>query len=280
MRQQQLFRKGPGPALRALVFLFLSVVLLILHQHVAPFQAAEARISASIQYPFQWVVDTPFRLWQALRTGLVTRHQLERENEALRIHQTLLQWQLQQLLAIEKENIELRKLLQSSSELSPNIAVARVFSIALNPNEQRLVLDIAKLNNIYLGQPVFDAYGLMGQVIALSPPTCRVLLITDEQSAVPVENARTGLRAIAVGLGGSGELQLVHVPSVNADLRVGDYFVTSGMDQRYPAGFPVGRVTQIKSRIILTPAAQLNVSNQVLLVWPSASNNQEKHAKR
>ena len=52
---------------------------------------------------------------------------------------------------------------------------------------------------MFLGQPVLDAKGVMGQVIDVGPMTSTVLLISDAKSAVPVRNNRTGERAILVG---------------------------------------------------------------------------------
>ena len=251
--------------------------MIVLAHRVPAVYAAEKKIASWVIYPFQWTVDAPFRFGKWIRIAVTSHQQLARENEALRIHQTLLQWQLQQLLALEKENVQLRQLLQSSAELSSKVSVARVYSVALNPREQRVAIDQGEKSGVFLGQPIFDAYGLMGQIVDITPLNSHVLLITDEQSAVPVENTRNGIRAIAVGLGASGELGLIHTPEVNPDIQVGDYFVTSGLDQRYPSGYPVGKVVRLQynkvnhpqERVIVTPAAHLNQSDQVLIVWPT-----------
>ena len=64
-----------------------------------------------------------------------------------------------------------------------------------------MILNKGRNDGVYVGQPVLDAYGLMGQVIAVDSITSRVLLITDTQSAIPVLNVRNGMRSIAIGVG-------------------------------------------------------------------------------
>jgi len=139
---------------------------------------------------------------------------------------------------------------------------------------QQVILDKGSSDGIYVGQPVLDAYGVMGQVISVGHGTSRVLLISDRQSAIPVQNNRSGLRAIVRGNGYAGNLNVLYVPDT-ADFKVGDLLITSGLGQRYPANYPLGTVTEVKhapserfAKITVTPKAHINRSNQVLLVWP------------
>ena len=52
---------------------------------------------------------------------------------------------------------------------------------------------------------------------------------------------RSGLRAIAVGSGRDGSIDLPFIP-VGADIQAGDALVTSGIDGTYPAGLSVAIV--------------------------------------
>ena len=62
---------------------------------------------------------------------------------------------------------------------------------------------------------------------------------------MPVQNIRTGLRAIVFGNGKDGTLDLRFMP-INADVEVGDTLVTSGIDGTYPPGIPVAKVIKIE----------------------------------
>ena len=85
---------------------------------------------------------------------------------------------------------------------------------------------------------------------------------------------RSGLRAICVGTNGIDELRLTFVPT-NADVKVGDLVVTSGLGHRFPAGYPIGEVAMVEidhgepfARIFVKPSAQVSRVHEVLLVWP------------
>ena len=112
------------------------------------------------------------------------------------------------------------------------------------PFINQIVLDKGSRDGVHIGQPVLDANGVMGQVIQVGPLTSRVLLVNDPHSGVAVQNARNGVRAIAGGDSYSGKLRLVYV-SKTADIKVGDTFITSGLGDRYPEGYPVGNVVTV-----------------------------------
>ena len=112
----------------------------------------------------------------------------------------------------------------------------------------------------------------MGQVIATTPTTATVLLITDPDHAVPAVVARSGVRLMVYGGGRTDVLRAADVP-LSADVRVGDVLLTSGMGGRFPPGFTIGTVGALQpddSRAFLvgdlTPAAQLDRGRDVLLL--------------
>lgn len=276
-----MFNQGSGPGLRAFVFFILSLVLIILNQHVISFRVFCTHLSTTVSYPFQTMVDAPIRFLNWVNEDMTRQNHLVQENETLRVREILLESRLQKLLALERENAELRQLLQSTSKVSGRVTVARLLAVALDPNVQQVVLNKGAKDLVYQSQPVLDGFGVMGQVISIGLLTSNVLLITDKQSAVPVEDYRNGTRAVAVGEGISGKLALINVPETS-DIQEGDLFVTSGLGLCYPAGYPVGMVSSIKrvgnstvEKIFLTPLAHLNQSEQVLLAWPSKSKMME-----
>lgn len=261
--------------MRAFVFLLLSLGLMIVDHRLPSFHAAYASVSSSIAYPFEWTVDAPVRLVRWLNATVTNQQQLMDENAKLKASELLLQSKLQRLMVLQKENEELRLLLQSSLQVSGRVEVARLLAVDLNPNLLQVIVDKGTNNQVYIGQPVLDAYGVMGQVVSSGALTSKVLLITDPRSAVPVKNARNGVRAIAEGCGLSGQLELIDLP-MSGDIQVGDKFVTSGLGLRYPMGYPVGQVISVTrgpmqtyQQVILAPMAHLDQSEQVLLSWPT-----------
>ncbi len=234
-----------------------------------------------IAVPFQLLVDQPIKTLHWLTTNLKLQRQLLNDNARLQAQQLFMESKLQKLLALERENAQLRQLLQSTPQATGKTIVAQLLAVALNPVTQQVVIDRGVPDHLYLGQPVLDAYGVLGQVISIGPLTSRVLLVTDIKSSVPVQNYRTGSRAIAIGSGSSGQLHLINVPD-NSDIQEGDLYVASGMGLRFPVGYPVGVVAKSTleagdrfATIALIPSARLDKSEQVLLAWPEHATYDE-----
>ncbi len=231
-----------------------------------------------VSMPIQYLVSTPIKTAHWLGTSITNQRNLIEDNARLRAHELLLESKLQKLLALERENAQLRELLKSTTEVAGKVRVAQLLAVDLDPSLQQVVLDKGKHDHVYVGQPVIDAYGVLGQVIDVGLFTSKILLITDTKSAVPVQDYRNGVRAIAIGLGSSGKLALINVPYTN-DIKVGDLFVASGLGLRFPVGYPVGVVSSINlvpgrrfATIKLLPSAHLDQTQQVLLAWPSKAS--------
>jgi len=184
-----------------------------------------------------------------------------------------MQAQLQKLAALEAENSRLREMLASTEHMSERLSIAEIMRLDMNPYRQRIVINRGSVDKVYVGQPIIDAYGVMGQITEVGPRSAIALLITDANHSLPVEVIRNGLRTIAQGSGKDNLLELPYLTN-NADIRAGDMLVTSGLDGRFPRGYPVARVLRVESdgsdqfaRITATPIAHLDRSLEVLLVW-------------
>jgi rod shape-determining protein MreC len=249
------------------------------HRH-ANLSALRSALSVAV-YPVQYLVTMPVRLVDAAAGNLRARDALQVENEHLRTENLLLRARTQRYAALEQENRRLRELLDSSPVLGEEVVVADVIAVDSNPSSRQILINKGSRQHIYVGQPIADAQGVLGQVIQVSPYTSTALLISDARHALPVQVNRTGVRAIAVGAGESDRLLLSFVPT-NADIAPGDPVVSSGLDNRFPAGYPVGKVAEVTvvpgepfSRIVVEPSAQLGRSREVLLVWPQARTRDE-----
>ncbi len=185
----------------------------------------------------------------------------------------MLELRSQRLAALETENIELRELLSASEQVDDRVLVASVVAVDPDPFSQQIVVNKGGEDGVFIGQPVLDAYGLLGQVIDVMPFSARVLMIADPNHAIPVQVNRNGVRAIAVGTGSLTELELIYVPAT-ADIIPGDLLVSSGLGERYPRGYPVATVTAVENisgqsfaKVLAEPSAQLDRSRHLLLVF-------------
>jgi rod shape-determining protein MreC len=145
-----------------------------------------------------------------------------------------------------------------------------------------LLIDKGEKDGVFLGQPVLDARGLMGQVVEVMPYSARVLLLTDTTHSIPVQVNRNGLRAIASGTGNPERLELRHVADT-ADIKEGDLLISSGLGQRFPAGYPVATVKEVIhdtgqpfAIIRAEPTSALNRSRYVLLVFSDKRSAEQR----
>lgn len=236
-------------------------------------EAIRSAISVVI-YPIQYLVNLPVAVGEWMGESVNTREHLLEENERLRMQQLLFKAQLQKLTALQVENIRLRELLQSSKKVGENVLIAELLTIDLDPFSRQIVINKGTNDKVYLGQPVLDAEGIMGQVVHVGPFSATVMLITDPNHAIPVHVNRNGLRAIAVGNGAPDVLEIPYLPN-SADIVVGDLLTSSGLGGRFPRDYPVARITQVTinptqpyATVTAEPVALLERSREVLLVWP------------
>ena len=227
--------------------------------------------------PLYYVAELPVRALDAVYLQLTSRADLIAENEGLRAEALLTKRKLQKLAALTEQNVRLRELLNSSELVDERVLVAELIGVDPNAFTQRILINKGERDGVFLGQPVLDATGLMGQVVEVLPFSARVLLITDASHSLPVQINRNGLRAVASGTGSSEWLELRHVGDT-ADIRVNDIVVSSGLGQRFPAGYPVGRVAAVNrdssqpfADVRVEPMAQLNRSRYLLLVFSPES---------
>jgi rod shape-determining protein MreC len=257
-----------------LVLASLSLVLMTVDHRQHHLDSVRAALSVAV-YPLQWLVNLPGSTGQWFRESLSTRRDLQEENASLRTQQLVLSTQLQKLESLETENMRLRALLDSSFQVGKRpMLIAELLSVDMDPYRHQIEINKGSLDRLYEGQPLIDSQGIMGQLIHVGPFTATAMLITDPSHAIPVQINRTGLRTIALGTGSIDRLDLPHIPT-NADVRVGDLLVSSGLGGRFPPGYPVAEVTLVEqdpgntfSTVEARPRANLDRSREVLLVWP------------
>ena len=136
-----------------------------------------------------------------------------------------------------------------------------------------LVINKGYLDDVYVGQTVIDASGVVGQVTSVYATTSVVLMISDASHAIPVRVARNNVRSIAAGSGLIDQLFLKNV-TLTTDIIVGDLLISSGLGQKFPVGYPVATVTKVEhdpgrayAIIFAKPIARLKKLSSVLLVW-------------
>ncbi|MDB6096586.1 MAG: rod shape-determining protein MreC [Francisellaceae bacterium] len=268
-----IFAAEPIYGFRFIFVLVLSIALMAIDHHYHYLPSIRSNFTKII-VPIQKLSNLPGQSLANLSHYLSSYTFLQKENIRLNQQQLVLNAQLQKLMALESENIRLRALLQSSPKIKESFTSAELIQIDPDPFSHIIVLNKGKTDGVFIGQPLIDANGIMGKIIEVENDTSRAMLITDTAHALPIENLRNGMRAIAVGVGNINRLELQHVP-LTADIKEGDELVTSGLGGKYPMGLPVGTVDKVIytkgaafSKIWIKPKAHLEQSKQVLLIQP------------
>jgi len=239
------------------------------YQYLEPLRSA----LSVVVYPVHYLASLPSSMTRKVGGHFTRKETLRRRNRSLYRDSLALKVRLQRFEALEAENIRLRALLGSSLRMGARVLIAELTAVDLVPYRQQVMIDRGAASGVFIGQPVLDADAVMGQVTRVNPLSATVLLITDASHGLPVQINRNGLRTVAQGTGFINRLELSHLPK-NADVRVGDLVVTSGLGGRFPPGYPVAQVAEVRqgsgepfATVIAEPTAHLDRSREVLLVW-------------
>jgi rod shape-determining protein MreC len=269
---QTLFLRGPSVTLRMIILVILSIILMTADHRWQHLDTVRNTLSYLL-FPVEYVVDLPIRLYHWGQQNLSSHQTLLRENRDLKDMQLQSRVQLQKLDILEKENERLRQLLSATPKTPEDHLIAEIVSVDVDPYRHFIVLNKGVKDRVYKGQPIIDAHGVMGQIVYVNALTSTAMLISDVSHAIPVQIDRTGLRSVAFGAGQTDYLDLRHIPH-NADIRVGDKLISSGLGERFPRNYPVATITKIDRNtgetfidVRAEPMAQLDTSREVLLVW-------------
>jgi len=257
----------------------LALLLILLGAYTSALDPLRSRLGV-VAHSAYWMTDVPGRIGSWFEDRFTSKQTLLEENAALREELLIHKRKVQQMASIDAENVRLQQLMNASEKVNERVLVAEIFGVSPDPLAHKVIVNRGTEHGVYVGQPMLDADGLMGQVVEVSPWSSHVLLITDSTHAIPVQVNRNGGRAVAEGVGDLYQLVLRHV-SNTVDIREGDLLVSSGLGQRFPAGYPVATVEQVIhdpgqpfARVTARPMAQLNRSRHVLLVFNEAAKEQ------
>lgn len=202
-------------------------------------------------------------------------HHLERlrgENEELRERLMALSDNLGRAEEYRKEAARLRRLLDFRAAESYRFLPAELLSYPLSFRERNLVrLDRGRRDGVRPGMPVVSPRGLIGAVHTVHPYHAEVQLLASRNFAVSCRD----MRSRVLGVFKWDPRRGFHVDRVDLgeDVQVGDRFMTSGLGDRFPEGFLLGTVTELRRppgalrlEIHLAPAVPIQTLEDVFVV--------------
>jgi len=163
----------------------------------------------------------------------------------------------------------LQSLLGFKEQFIDKTLAAQVIGSSGSEQSRTVYLDKGSNDGIAQGMPVISALGVVGKVIQVLPRTSQVLLINDQTSGVGTILEQSRLQGVLKGKA-SGEIVLDKVMS-EEDVKVGERVLTSGGDQIFHKGLPVGTVGEVKRggeflQVTVKPATPLNHLEEVLVI--------------
>lgn len=169
-----------------------------------------------------------------------------------------------QLKLLTDENTELRKQLNFVKISAFKTIGADVIGKNIDPLGNTLIINRGGNDGIEINDPAMVGNGLLiGKIVKIEKDISIVRLINDNQSkiAATVVNNDHSLGLVEGGYGIS--IRLNYVPQ-NETINNGDIIVTSGLEEKIPAGLLIGTIEAIEKeayqpfqKAILTPFANL-----------------------
>jgi rod shape-determining protein MreC len=213
-----------------------------------------------------WAQDSTGNLWHNyvyLRGVRTENRQLKDQIEQLRLEQVRLNedavqaHRLQALLAFKEQYIA-------------KTVAAQVIGSSGSDSSRMLYIDKGENQGLKRDMAVITADGIVGKVLQVFPSVSQVLLINDQSSGVGTILEKSRLQGFLKGTA-TGEVVLEGVMS-DEQVAPGEQVLTSGGDQIFPKGLPVGTVTKVGAgkdlflNIQVKPAVNLGKLEEVLVV--------------
>ena len=196
-------------------------------------------------------------------------------NEQLRTQLASTELELRKARESALENERLRGLLNLKEKTGYEQINARLIARDASVWFNTVTIDQGSSSGVAINMPVVTPEGIVGRVIAVSPWTAQVMLITDEKAAagaVVGQLGESGAMGSVRGLGTSGLVEMRYVSGLQK-VEVGDYILTTGQDDIYPPGLNVGEVVEVHHgsatqthQIHIRPSARLDQLKEVAVL--------------
>lgn len=206
---------------------------------------------------------------------IVNFNSTAQENERLQERMAQLETQLKNTQDVQAENDRLRDLLGLKQQTEMPNVTARVIARDSSAWFNTVIINRGSSAGIQLNMPVVTHGGLVGRVVALSPWTAQVMLLTDEKAAAGAVVGKLGQSGAMGSIGGTGEHGLIEMRYVSGlqQVNVGDFVLTTGQDGIYPPDLNVGEIVDVKQgtatqphQILIRPGARLDQLEEVMVL--------------
>lgn len=232
-----------------------------------PFQGAFLTASS----PMEGVLSTVFEPVAAFLSDAGSINDLREENRKLRLENEDLQ---RSVVELQQATDRVREL-EEALKIPAGAATGQRLAANIVHRDASAFTDVVSIDKgtndgLRVGMVVVSSRGtLMGSVTRTLGDRSFVRLITDGKSRVAAQVLGTGADGI---IKGSANRTLAF-DLAQADIKVGDTIVTSSLTGRYPAGLPIGRVTEVGGnpqdlyrKVSVEPFVRMSTSTAVFVL--------------
>ncbi len=196
--------------------------------------------------------------------------ELEKENEYLREKNIKLSNEISNLKESKLENIRLTKLLNFKQTNELGVVSASIVNKSLIQTRNTITLNVGEADSVRVNMPVITDDGLVGRVVGTSENYSLAQILYNKDLKITVKSQRSRVDGI-LKYDGAGNLMVSNVPK-NADIIVGDIIITSEYSNTFPAGIPIGTVSEsgnldnLFKKIIIIPLVDFDVLEEVFIL--------------
>jgi rod shape-determining protein MreC len=198
-----------------------------------------------------------------LRGVRAQNQKLQEEIEQLRLQQV-------RLAEDAGQARRLQRLLGFKEQFIARTLAAQVIGSSGSDMSRVVYIDKGAGDGVEQDMPVITADGVVGKILRVFPTSSQVLLINDPSSGVGAILEKSRLQGVIKGTA-NGELLLEKMMS-DERVEAGDQLLTSGGDQIFPKGLPIGIVKKVSPgkdvflNVQVKPAAELSRLEEVLVI--------------
>lgn len=176
---------------------------------------------------------------------LTSIRDLARENAALRTDNLALQAEIANLKEIKHENEVLRQELQFSKQSQDTHITAQIVGRTATGIIKDLIINRGSQDGVTVNQAVIAQGFLVGMINTVTEDQATVMMVTNPRTLVPItlqDSRSTGM--LRGGISGLSVSDIL----IDAAANKGETVTTSGLGGLLPAGIPIGRITEVKSK--------------------------------
>ena len=148
------------------------------------------------------------------------------------------------LTEVQIENERLEQLLNFKNEVEQQSLAARVIAHdLLFGTHSTIRVNRGQRDGVEINQSAITPLGAVGVVFRAEESFSDILLLTDNLSTIDAIVQRSRVRGVIVGKRGSCAMQYLKRTD---DVQNGDLIITTGLDNIFPKGIPIGHVIKVK----------------------------------